>query len=82
MKYFTSIMFGHVKAKDVVKEMLNTLEELAVPLRLILCLGMDGQNVNKSFMGKLNKIKKENGYQELVMGVQQVALFMFVITFS
>ena len=65
VKYLTSIMFGHTKA-DVFKEMLDALEKLEEPLRLMLSLGMDGQNVNKSFMGKLNKIKKENGYQELV----------------
>ena len=49
VKYITSIMFGHAKADTVVDDMLQTLEELALPLRLMLSLGMDGLNVNKSF---------------------------------
>ena len=38
-------MFGHAKADTVVDDMLQTLEELALPLRLMLSLGMDGPNV-------------------------------------
>ena len=41
VKYCTSIMFGHTKAEDV-KGILNALEKLVVPLRLMLFLGMDG----------------------------------------
>ena len=41
-------MFGHGRAEDVVKEMLGVLDKLAVPVRLMLSLGMDGPNVNKS----------------------------------
>ena len=32
VKYLTSIMFGHATASRVVEEMLQTLEELALPL--------------------------------------------------
>ena len=32
VKYLTSIMFGHARAEDVVKEMLGVLDKLAIPL--------------------------------------------------
>ena len=57
VKYITSIMFGHAKADTVVDDMLQTLEELALPLRLMLSLDMDGPNVKQSVLNKLNKIK-------------------------
>ena len=52
-------MFGHATASKVVEEMLQTLEELALPLQLMLSLGMDGPNVNKSILSKFNSIKVE-----------------------
>ena len=66
VKYIISIMFGDAKADTVVDEMLQTLEELALPLRLMLSLGMDGPSVNKSILKKLNKIKMEQGLKELI----------------
>ena len=48
----------------VVHEMLKTLEKLALPLNLVLSLGMDGPNVNKLFLGKLDE-KKEKGFKPL-----------------
>ena len=65
--YLTSIMFSHAKVPDVVAEILKSLEKLAIPLKLMLSLGMDGPNVNKSILNKLNAIKKEKGYQQLVI---------------
>ena len=59
-------MFGHAKADTVVDDMLQTLEELALPLRLMLSLGMDGPNVNKSVLNKLNKIKTQKGFKEFI----------------
>ena len=58
-----SVMFGYARAEDVVKEMLGVLDKLAIPLRLMLSLGMDGPNVNKSKMHNINQVKKEKGYQ-------------------
>ena len=55
-------MFGHEKAQDVVKEMLTTLEELAIFHRLLLSLGMDGPYVKKATVEKLNQVKREKGY--------------------
>ena len=66
VKYITLIMFGHAKADTVVDDMLQTLEELALSLRLMLSLGMDGPNVNKSVLNKLNKIKTQKGFKELI----------------
>ena len=63
VKYITSIMIGHAKADTVVDDMLQTLEELALPLRLMLSLGMDGLNVNKSV---LNKFKTQRGFKKLI----------------
>ena len=66
VKYLTSIMFGHAKAVDVVTEIMQVLENLSLPFKLMLSLGMDGPNVNKSILAKLNELKKEKGYPELV----------------
>ena len=65
MRYLASVMLGHAKAGTVVHEMLKTWEKLAVPLKLVLSLGMDGPNVNKSILGKLDE-KKEKGFRPLV----------------
>ena len=53
IKYLTSIMFGHAKAQDVVTKILEAFEQLAIPLKLMLSLGMDGPNVNMSILNKL-----------------------------
>ena len=66
VKYLTSYMLGHARTDDVVKEMLGVLDKLAIPLRLMLSLGMDGSSVNKSIIHKINQVKKEKGYQLLV----------------
>ena len=63
INYLTSIMFGHAKAQDVVTGILKALEKLAIPLKLMLALGIDGVHVNKSILNKLNQIKKKKGYQ-------------------
>ena len=39
---------------------------MVIPLKIMLSLGMDGPNVNKSIMDKINETKKEKGYQQLV----------------
>ena len=64
MRYLASIMLGHAKADTVIHEMLKTLEKLALPLKLVMSLGIDGPNVNKSILGKLDK-KKEKGFKPL-----------------
>ena len=64
MRYLVSIMLGHAKADTVVHEMLKTLEKSALPLKLVLSLGMDDLNVNKSILGKLDK-KREKGFKPL-----------------
>ena len=38
-------MFGQAKTVGVVKEMMIALEKLAVPIKLMVSLGMDGPNV-------------------------------------
>lgn len=67
VRYLSSIMFGHAKAVDVVQELTGILERNAIPLELLLSLGMDGPNVNKSIHAKLDKIKKEKGLATIVM---------------
>lgn len=64
--YLTSVMFGHAKADTVVAEIFQVLEKLCIPLRLLLSLGMDGPNVNKSIMRKINEMKRSKGMAELV----------------
>ena len=50
------------------KEILGVLEKLVIALRLMLSLGMDGPNMNKSIMHNISQVKKEKekGYQPLV----------------
>ena len=66
VKCLTSMMFGHATADLVVKEMLQTFEQLTLPLSLMLSLGMDGPDVNKSIHSKLNTVKKDKGWKQLV----------------
>ena len=58
IKYLTSILFSHEKAQDLVTEILKAIEKLAIPLKLMLSLEMDGPNVNKSILNKLTHIKR------------------------
>ena len=67
VKYLASLMFGSATAINVVKEMTYALDKLGVPIKLMVSLGMDGPNVNKSIRDKLNDIKKEKGFPKLVM---------------
>ena len=41
-EYMASIMFGHCKAQDVVKEIPKALKKLVVPLKLQYFIGMEG----------------------------------------
>ena len=41
VKYQPFVMFGHSKAEDVVKDMLDLLDKLAIPIKLMVSLGMD-----------------------------------------
>ena len=72
VKYFTSVMFGHAKAEGVVKEIMDALQKWAVPLKLLMSLGMDGPNVNKAVCSKVNQLKEELGEPPLVMCPQTV----------
>ena len=60
------MMFGHGTADLVVKEMFQTFDQLTLPLLLMLSLGIVGPNVNKSILNKLNTVKKEKGWKQLV----------------
>ena len=66
VKYLTSLMFGQAIAGDVLKDMMIALEKLAVPIKVMVSLGMDEPNVNISIMEKLNKIERKKGFQQLV----------------
>ena len=67
VKYLTSLMFGSATATIVVKEMMYVFKKLGVPIHLMVSLGMDDPNVNKSIRDKLNNIKQEKGLPKLVM---------------
>ena len=54
-------MFSHAKAVDAVQKILSGLERMRLPLKLLLSLGMDGPNVKKSILKKLNGQKRERG---------------------
>ena len=45
---------------------MQALENLSLPFTLMLSFEMDGPNVNKSILSKMNQLKKEKGYPELV----------------
>ena len=57
---------GTCKSRGCCERNAWCLEKLAIPLRLMLSLGMDEPNVNKSRIHKINQVKKEKGYQPLV----------------
>ena len=61
-KYLTSIMFGHSKAEDVVKEMLDVLDKLAIPIKLMFSLGMDGQMSTIQAWRNLIKSKEKKDF--------------------
>ena len=48
------------------KEMMDVLNKLAVPIKLMVSLEMDGPIVNKSIIEKLNQVKRVKGFQLLV----------------
>ena len=43
----------------LVKQITYALDKIGVPIKLMISLGMDGPNVNKSIKHKLNHIKVE-----------------------
>ena len=59
IKYLTSVMFTYAKGHDVMTEILKALKKLAIPFKLMLSAGIDGLNVNKSILNKLNQIKRK-----------------------
>ena len=59
-------LFWACKSRGCCERNANVLDKLAIPVRLMLSLGMDGPNVNKSIMHKINQVKKEKGYQPSV----------------
>ena len=77
MRYLASIILGHAKADTVVHQMLKTLEKLALPLKLVLSLGMDGPNVNKSILESWMKRTRRKVSSHLP-DAQSVVLFMCV----
>ena len=60
------IKFGLTKAQDMVTEILLALEKLSITLKLMPSLTMDGPDVSKCILIKLNQVKKKKGYQQLV----------------
>ena len=54
-------MFGSATASIVVRDITYALKKLGVPIKLMVSLGIDSPNVNKSIRDKLNDIKKEKG---------------------
>ena len=75
IKYLTSVVFYHSKEEDMLTEILKALEKSAIPLTLMLSLGMDGPNINKSILNKLNEIKN----QQLVKCPPSVAKYGYNI---
>ena len=58
-------MLGHAETDTEVHEMMKVLEKLALPMKLILSLGMDGPNLNKSILGKLDEKKEGKRLQTI-----------------
>ena len=74
-------MFGQTKAVGGVKKMMIALEKLAVPIKLMVSLGVDGPNINISIMEKLNKIKRERVFSNWLNALH-VVLFLSITTVS
>ena len=75
-------MFGYARAEDVVKELLGVLDKLAIPLRMMLSLGMDRPIVKESIMHKTNQVKKKKGYQPLVKCPPSCLIYIFHNSFQ
>lgn len=68
-RYLTSIFLGHATADILLKELLDSISEFNIPLEKILCLSMDGPNVNKSLLRKFDEIvREETGRETLKLG--------------
>ena len=58
-------MFGHTTVEVLVKEMLDVLGNLSIPIKLMVSVRMEGPNVNKLITEMLNQVKTEKGFQPL-----------------
>ena len=57
--FLKALVFGHAFGEKVGDELLKTLEELGLPLKLLLSISSDGPNVNKTVKANINvKLKQ------------------------
>ena len=54
VKYLKALVFGHSFGEKVGDELLKTLEELALALKLLLSISSDGPNVNNTVKANIN----------------------------
>lgn len=67
--YCGSLFVGHCTADDLVDHFFEFVRDLGLDLNLLLALGIDGPNVNKSFRAKLAKeLEKRDATQFLDVG--------------
>lgn len=60
VSFLKAIMFGHAKADQVSKELLDTLLTAGLPLSSLIALSSDGPNVNKSISKKMSTFSQKN----------------------
>ena len=66
VRFLKALVFGHVFGEKVGDELLKTLEELGLPLKLLLSISSDGPNVNKTVKANINAKLKQCFKSQLV----------------
>ena len=65
VKYLTFVMFGYSKGEDVVKDMLDVLDKLAILIKLMASLGMDAEELyfNLYYFFKRSSCKRKDVFE-------------------
>ena len=64
--FLKALLFGHAFGEKVSDELLKTLEELGLPLKLLLSISSNGPNVNKTVKANINAKLKQCFKRQLV----------------
>ena len=66
VRFLKALLFRHAFGEKVGDELLKTLEELGLPLKLLLSISSDGPNVNKKVKANINAKLKQYFKRQLV----------------
>ena len=66
VRLLKALVFGHAFREKVGDELLKTLKELGLPLKVLLSISSDGPNVNKTVKANINAKLKQCFKRQLV----------------